>query len=85
MFPGMKMPGPSIESETIKAEQETTIQVLRQTIKNIRRSMAFKIVDMFESIDLMDEKEFIEMVSELDGDGIKMSEMVEKFRKYKGV
>lgn len=85
MFTGMGGPSAPSDLKMAAAETEkTTIQVLRQTIKNIRRSMAYQIVDMFESIDSMDEKEFIEMISELDGNGIVMSEMVEKFRRYKG-
>jgi len=54
-------------------------------IKLARRALAFKLWDWFDSIDKMDEKEFLDVISELDGDGIKISQMIEKFRKYKGV
>lgn len=76
MFPG-------ISSEKISADRlETPVEQMRRSVKEARRRLAFQLRDYFNTLEQMTESEFLEVVSELDGDGIVISQMVEKHKKY---
>lgn len=81
IFPGMA----TTPNADVKCEKQSSVEEMRSVIKHCRRELAFKMWDFFDSIDKLDEKEFMEVITELDGDGVKISQMIEKFRKYKGL
>lgn len=78
MFPGAKM-------SDAQTERTSSVDEMRNVIQHARRELARKIWDFFDSIDKLEEKEFMEVVSELDNDGVKISQLVEKFKKYKAI
>lgn len=86
MFPGMaSSPSPMSMKPSETDSQKCSVEEMRDVVRHARRALAFKMWDFFDSIDKLDEKEFMDIISELDGDGIKISQMIEKFRKYKSV
>lgn len=78
MFPT----GPGL-SDVKMSERETPIDEMRAEIKMARRKLAFKLRDYFNALEQLSETEFLEVVAELDGDGITISQMVEKHKRYK--
>ncbi len=75
-------PPPSLKMEDSKPDL-TSIEYLRNELNENRKAYAYKIVDLFQSLENMAETEFFEIVSTLDGDGLQIGALIEKFRKFK--
>lgn len=82
-----KSTGPTPPPATMAMEDNkpdlTSIEYLRHEWHENRKAYAYKIVDLFQSLDSMSETEFFEIVSTLDGDGLQIGALIEKFRKFK--
>jgi Ca2+-binding EF-hand superfamily protein len=72
-------------SEAKQDRKENRLERARLQQKAARLQLAEFIQDMFQSLDNMEENEFLEVVGTLTGEGLTQSELIEKFRKYKGL
>lgn len=69
-------------AEDSKAERQNPLDEMRHEIKSARRKLAFKLREYFIMLECLSETEFLEVVSELDGEGITISQLVEKHKRY---
>lgn len=76
----------SVKAQTAEDRKMTAVEEMRDRIKSARRTLAYRIYDFFDAFDTLSEEEFVETMKELDNhNGIKISEIIEKFRKYRGL
>ena len=77
----MNMFGTGSQDKSIK--EESSVEQLNREIQAARRRLANKLVDYFNALDSLGEKEFIEIASTLeDGNGVAISTLIEKYRRY---
>ena len=77
------LPNVTSEEKDKEITEEPSIEYLRRELAENRRRYAHRLVDLFQSLDNMSDTEFFEIVSTLDGDGLQIGALIEKFRKFK--
>lgn len=79
---GIMYPSSPPSTQDLKALRETALDNFHNEVKGARRRLAQQLKDYFDALERLSETEFLEIISELDGEGITISQMVEKHKRY---
>lgn len=68
-----------------KVERWSPVDEYRNRIMSAKQDLAMRMRDAFECLDALTEEEFLDIMKTMTNDGASACDMLEKFRKWKGL